>query len=140
MGGTASVPAMVETGSAWKRYVDTGAAVMALTQERAEAIVRDLVKAGEVRQERAQKAIDELLAQSRRNTNEVVKLVRREVQGQLQGQLRALGVATKADIDRLEAKIASVARQPQGSAPTGGAAKSSATRKAAAKKQPASKA
>ena len=86
---------------AWRRYLDTGAAFVSLTRSRAETIVKDLVKTGELQQERAQKAVDELLDRSRKNSDEVAKIVRRE----LQNQLAALGIATQQDIARLEAKI-----------------------------------
>jgi|SRR5438067_1606098 len=112
------------TDNAWKRYLDTGAAFVQLTRDRAEAIVKDLVKAGEVRQERASKAVEELMVRSRKNTEELQKLVRSAVQE----QLGSLGLATKADIARLEAKIAKA-----------GAAKAPA-KKAAAKQAPAKKA
>jgi len=109
---------------AWQRYMDTGAAFVSLTRSRAETIVKDLVKTGELQQERAQKAVDELLERSRKNTDEVGKIVRRE----LQNQLSALGIATKADIARLEAKIQKVSgstaakKAPAKKAATGGSA------------------
>ena len=109
------------TDNAWKRYLDTGAAFVQLTRDRAEAIVKDLVKAGEVRQERASKAVEELMVRSRKNTEELQKLVRSAVQE----QLGSLGMATKADIARLEAKI--------------NAARKTSAAKAPAKKAPAKK-
>jgi polyhydroxyalkanoate synthesis regulator phasin len=92
---------MATNDNAWKRYLDTGAAFMQLTRDRAESIVKDLVKAGELNQERASKAVEELMSRSRKNSDELQKLVRSAVQE----QLGSLGVATKADIARLEAKI-----------------------------------
>jgi polyhydroxyalkanoate synthesis regulator phasin len=111
------------TDNAWKRYLDTGAAFMQLTADRAEAIVKELVKAGELRQERASKAVEELMARSRKNTEELQKIVRSAVQE----QLGSLGLATKADIARLEAKINK-------------ATKTAPAKKAAAKKASAAKA
>jgi polyhydroxyalkanoate synthesis regulator phasin len=104
---------------AWRRYLDTGAAFVSLTRDRAEKIVKDLVKTGELQQERAQKAVDELLERSRKNTDDVARIVRKEIQN----QLSALGLATKADIARLEAKIQK--------ASSGGAAKKAPAKKAA---------
>ena len=103
--GVTSLPAMANRDNAWKRYLDVGAAAMALTQSRAEAIVKDLVKAGEVNQDRAQRVVEELVARSRRNTDEMMRLVRREVQD----QLRSLGLATRADLERLEARVSAMA-------------------------------
>ncbi len=72
-----------------------------MTRARAEGIVKDLVKAGEVQREQRQQRIEELLDRSRKNTEELVGAVRKE----LDRQLSTLGLATKADIEKLEAKI-----------------------------------
>ena len=49
-----------------KRYLDAGANFTELTQRRAEAIVKDLVKTGEVQAEQAQQAVQDLLDRSRK--------------------------------------------------------------------------
>src|SRR5438270_8560565 len=90
----------------WRRYLDAGMAFTEMPRARAEAIVKDLVKAGEVPRQRAQESIDELLERSRKNTEAVVALV----QSQVQEQLHAVGIATKDDIARLEAKLDRVAK------------------------------
>jgi polyhydroxyalkanoate synthesis regulator phasin len=104
-----------------------------LTRARAEDVVKDLVKAGEVPRKRAEEAIEELVDRSRKNSEAIVALV----QSQIREQLGSLGIATKDDIRRLEAKISSV----QKSAP---AKKATATKapakKTAAKKAPVKKA
>ena len=71
-----------------KRYLDAGIAFTQLTRERAEAIVKDLVKAGEVQRERTEEWIEELVERSRKNTEDLVSIVRREVAS----QLKALGI------------------------------------------------
>jgi polyhydroxyalkanoate synthesis regulator phasin len=124
---------MAKNDNAWKRYVDTGAAFVQLTRERAESIVKELVKAGEVQQERTSKVVEELMARSRKNSEELQKMVRAAVQE----QLGALGLATKADIARLEAKINAASKS---GASKSGASKKPAAKKAAAKKAPAKKA
>jgi polyhydroxyalkanoate synthesis regulator phasin len=86
-----------------KRYLDAGVAFTQMTRDRAEAIVKDLVKAGEVQQKQAQKQVDDLVERSRKNTEQLLEVVRREVTT----QLSAVGLATKDDIARLEAMIAS---------------------------------
>ena len=50
-----------------------------MTQARAEELVRDLVKAGEVQAEQAQATIDELLDRSRRNSERLLDTVRSEI-------------------------------------------------------------
>jgi len=105
----------------WKRYLDVGVTFTEMTRKRAEEFVRDLVKAGELQQERAQKAVDELVDRSRRNTEELVALVRNEIKS----QVSTLGIATKDDIKRLEGRIDRLSKAP---------VKKAASRKATAKK------
>lgn len=89
------------TNDRWQQYLDTGKAWTELTRAQAEAVVRDLVKAGDVQQKRAKKAVDELLDRSRKNAEELRKVVRHE----LQSQISALGIATQEDLARLERKL-----------------------------------
>ncbi|MCU1353327.1 MAG: hypothetical protein JWM05_2536 [Acidimicrobiales bacterium] len=114
-----------------KRYLDAGMAFTQLTQARAESIVKDLVKAGEVQTEQAQTAVAELVERSRKNTEKLLDQVRKEVRDQVSN----LGLATKSDIARIERQIAAL-RAPAAKAP----AKKAAARKAPAKKAPAKKA
>ena len=107
-----------------KRYLDAGMAFTALTRARAEEIVKDLVKRGELRREQVQEQVDDLLDRSRQNTEALVGMVRKEIADQLGN----LGLATKEDIKRLEAKIA---KSPAAKAP---AKKSPGSAKKAVKK------
>jgi len=66
-----------------KRYLDAGMAFTQMTQAKAEAIVRDLVKTGEVQANRTEELIEELIERSRRNTEALLDLVRAEVRSQL---------------------------------------------------------
>src|SRR5436190_19442828 len=109
-----------------KRYLDAGMAFTQMTRSRAEGIVKDLVKAGEVQQKQAQKQVDDLLERSRKNTEQLLDLIRSEITSQLSG----LGLATKDDVARLEKKISAGTRAPAKKAP----AKKSPARKASAKK------
>jgi polyhydroxyalkanoate synthesis regulator phasin len=118
----------------WKRYFEAASSVREMTRKRAEDFVQDLVRAGELRQERAQKAVDELLERSRKNTEEFVNAVRRE----FRSQVSTLGIATKDDIARLEAKINRLSREPAkraGAKKTAKTTKSTPTKKAAAAKK-----
>jgi polyhydroxyalkanoate synthesis regulator phasin len=109
------------TNDRWQQYLDAGRAWTQMTREQAEAVVKDLVKAGELQQKRARKAVDELLDRSRKNAEELSKLVRHEIQS----QISALGIATKEDLARLERKLTK-ASSPAKSAPK----KASAAKKA----------
>ena len=105
----------------WKRYLDVGVTFTETTRKRAEEFVRDLVKAGELQQERAQKAVDDLVDRSRRNTEELLTHVREEIKS----QVSTLGIATKDDIKRLEGRINQLSKAP---------VKRAAARKSGAKK------
>jgi hypothetical protein len=77
--------------------------------------------------QRADDFIEEIVERSRQNTEAVVSLV----QAQVREQLGALGLATKDDIARLEAKINSATRA--------GGTKSTAAKKSTARKSTAKK-
>ena len=87
-----------------KRYIDAGLAFTALTQARAEALVKDLVKVGEVQADQAREAVADLLERSRKNSEKLLETVRTEVRQ----QITSLGLASQADLDRIEQRIASV--------------------------------
>ena len=74
-----------------KKYLDAGLAFTQLTQQRAEAIVKDLVKAGEVQAEQATQRRNELLDRSRKNTEALMSTIRKEVRE----QVKSLGLAKK---------------------------------------------
>lgn len=112
-----------------KRYLDAGLELGLLTQARAEALVRDLVKMGEVQADQARDAVSDLVARSRRNSEKLLDTVRKEVRAQVTER----GLASKADLDKLEARIAKLF----GTAAT--ATKKATTKKAAAKKVPTKK-
>ena len=110
-----------------RRYLDAGIAFTQMTRQRAEAIVKDLVNAGEMQRDQTQQFVDELVERSRKNTEMLLDTVRKEVAD----QLSSLGIATKADLAALERRLKS------GGA--GSATKSSAKKvPASAKKAPAS--
>jgi polyhydroxyalkanoate synthesis regulator phasin len=87
------------------RLLDAGMTFTALTQARAEELIRDLVRAGAVQAEQAQESVDELLARSRRNSERVLDAVRSEIDD----QLGKLDLATRGDLERLVQRFADVA-------------------------------
>jgi polyhydroxyalkanoate synthesis regulator phasin len=117
----------------FKRYLEIGAAMLGMSREKAEGIVKDLVASGEVARGQATKAADWLVERGRAGTEELADLVRREVRQQVE----SLGLATKDDIARIEAKLGAAtttATPATAQAPTTTAAK---PKKAAAKKRAA---
>lgn len=116
-----------------KRYLDAGMAFTQMTQSRAEAIVKELVKAGEVQAQRTEELVSQLVERSRKNTDKLLEVVRKEVRDQIAG----LGLATKDDIARLEKKLAAPSKKPASKKPT---SKKPASKKSApAKKRAAAK-
>ena len=117
-----------------KRYLDAGVAFTQLTQAKAEEIVRDLVRAGEVQTEDARKRVEELVERSRQNTEGIVALVRYEVQT----QVSKLGLVPKSKVDALKRELSQLrAQQPKttvAKAPGRSAAKKAAPAKKAVKK------
>src|SRR3954469_20946937 len=108
-----------------KRYLDAGMAFTQLSRSRAEAIVKDLVKAGEVQRDQTSERVDELVDRSRKNTEQFMDMIRKEVSK----QLSTLGFATKDDLAKLEARLRGTA------APSKAATSKAATGKAAASKK-----
>lgn len=84
-----------------KRSLDAGMAFTANTQARAEELVKELVQAGEVQAEQAQALVADLIDRSRRNTEELVTQIRQE----LANSAETLGLATLADLSRVEELI-----------------------------------
>lgn len=107
----------------FKRYLEIGASVLGMSRERAEGIVRDLVASGEVAKGQATKAADWLVERGRAGSEEMAELIRREIRQ----QIAALGLATKDDVDRLQAQIDDLKAAAPPPAPAG-----AETRKAAA--------
>ena len=89
------------TGDLFKRSLEAGTSFLDMTRERAEAMVKEWVDAGDLGKGRAQKAVEQVLDRSRKASDELRAMVRKEIGV----QLAALGVATRDDIARLEAKI-----------------------------------
>ena len=129
-----------------KRYIDTGIAFTALTQARAEALVKDLVKAGEVQADQAREAVNDLIDRSRKNSERLLETIRREVKEQITN----LGLVSKADLDKAEERLAKLigtatapvrkaAKTAQQAAPSKSARAGSKAKKTAAKKSPAKK-
>lgn len=119
-----------------RKYLDAGVSHAQVTRERAEEIIKDLVKAGEVRAEDAQAAVKDLVERSRKSSEALSDRIRTEVKEQMadaKEQLAKVQPASQADIDALTKRIAAVERK------TKAPAKKAPTKKPAAKKPAAKK-
>jgi len=112
----------------FRRYIDAGAALTQLTRARAEELVQELVKNGEVQRKEAQSKVDDLIERSRKSTEALLSLVHAEVSN----QLSSLGIGSLDDLARQVSSLLG-----RGSSP---AKKSAAKKTAAKKKAPAKKA
>jgi polyhydroxyalkanoate synthesis regulator phasin len=117
-----------------KRFLDAGVAFTQMTQRRAEELVNELVRTGEMRAEQAQAMVQELVDKSRQNSERFVDQVRAD----LRSQAGTFGFATKKEVEALRAEVAflraSMAAEPQP------ASKAAASKKAAPVKRAAKKA
>ena len=102
--------------------------VVELTRNRAEAIVRDLIKSGELPGGQATQVVKDLMERSKQNRNEILNLVRSE----MRNQIEAIGLASKRDIERLERRVARLEDRP--AAPTTAKRTSKKTKKKSSKK------
>jgi polyhydroxyalkanoate synthesis regulator phasin len=131
-----SLPTMA-TNPQIQKLIDSGQDFTQVTRKRAEAIVRDLVKSGQLRVEDAQAAIEQLTERGRESTERMLAVIRDEVAK----QLKAIGVLTKKDLGRLEELVRSTPAAPKKAAAKKAPAKKAiAAKKAPAKKAPAKKA
>jgi polyhydroxyalkanoate synthesis regulator phasin len=117
----------------FKRYLDAGMAFTELTEKKARSIVKDLVKTGEVQTKDAGRRVEELLDRSRKNTEGL----RAIVQGEVQNQIKKLGLVPKKELDAVKKELADL-KAKQSKAPS--AAPKPAAKKASPVKKTVKKA
>ena len=119
---------MPDKDDVFKRYLEAGLSFFEMTQQRAEAALKDLAGSGESAKGQAQRAVDWMKERGRQGTDELRDLVRNEIRSQVDG----LGLATRDDVARLESRLAELEKS---SAPAGPSAAPAPT---SARKAPAS--
>ena len=121
----------------FQRYLDAGIAFTNLTRKKAEELVSELVKNGDIQTDEAKARVDELLERGRHSTELIMSAVRTEVSR----QLGAVGITSLEDLATQVATLLGRTTPPAKKAPAKKAtAKKSAAKKAPAKKAPAKKA
>ena len=115
-----------------QRYIDAGVAFTNMTRKKAEGLVSELVKNGDLQTDEARARVDELLERGRQGTEVIVAAVRSEVSRQLD----AVGIA---NLEDLAAQVAALLGRSDSKAKKSQAKKAPA-KKATAKKAPAKKA
>jgi polyhydroxyalkanoate synthesis regulator phasin len=120
-----TMPTMPQT-SDWRRVIETGMQFTELRRSQARAIVTDLVAQGHVARDQMSAAVDEVLEMSRRRSDDLRRLVQKEVQR----QLGSLGLATKSDLAKLERRLTRASRETKKKS---GPSKKSSSKKSAPK-------
>ena len=80
-----------------RRYLDAGLEFTQLTRQRAEEVVRDLTRTGEVNRDQAAAWVEDLLDRSRQSTEMVLGLIRKE----LDDRIAQLNLVTREDLANL---------------------------------------
>ena len=121
----------------WAKYLNAGVEFVAITRSQARARAKELVAQGQLAQEQVQGFVDDLVDDSRRRTDMMMDLIRQEI-GR---QVKTLGIATKDDLARLEARIVSKSTAVKSDAKSTAKqpAKKPAAKKSGPKKKPAAK-
>jgi len=125
-----------------KSSLDAGRDVTAKAQERLEAVLNEITKAAQDQADQVQKFTQEIVERSRKSYEKLLKSLDTEIRAQIANA----GLATKADIRRLEKKIEAiggkqaVVKKSAGSAAEKAAKKAASPAKKAAKKAAATKA
>ena len=119
----------------WNKYLDAGVEFVAMTRTQARKRAKELVGTGQLAQEQVQGFVDDLVDESRKRTDVLLEVVRKEIQR----QVKTLGIATKDDLARLESKLAKqtgtkAKSSASKSGSNGRAAKKKTARKTTAKK------
>src|SRR4029077_7410326 len=98
-------------------------------RSQARAVAGDLVNHGQLARDQVSGAVDEIVAMSRRRSDALTGIVR----GEVSRQLSSLGLATQADLRRLERKLNSTVKKTADRAAKK-ATKTTAAKRAAAKR------
>lgn len=124
---------------ALQRYLDAASGLGNLTATKAEQLVKQLVRSGEAAGDQMGELVDDLLDRQRKNRESMLVLVRTESVR----AVRAMGLATKEEVERLEDRVADLERDVghlRASVSGGAASPGKKTTKKAAKKAAGKKA
>ena len=125
----------------FKRYLDAGMAFTQVSREKAEEFVKELVKQGEIRRKEAEDVIETLVERSRKNTEDLVAIIRQEVADQLRNigledLVKRAGLPERGNVAEAAEKVDIAAEQAADVvAPEKASSKKTAAKKAPAKKK-----
>lgn len=87
--------------AAWDRYAELASGVVSVSRKTAEAAVSRLVQQGELAADRAERAVDELLARSERNRKALGELI----SGEVARVADRLELVRREELDELAARL-----------------------------------
>ncbi|MEX0835188.1 MAG: hypothetical protein WD010_03795, partial [Nitriliruptor sp.] len=93
--------------NALQRYLDAASGITNLTTNKAEQVVKGLVRSGETASDQAETMVRDLLERQQRNRDAVVALVKSETTR----AVRAMGLATGTEVERLQKQVADLKRE-----------------------------
>ncbi|MGH9048141.1 MAG: hypothetical protein ACRDY4_00245 [Acidimicrobiia bacterium] len=120
--------------SDWRQLLETGKQFTAMTRSEAQQRAQELVREGQLAQERMQSFVDDLVRTSRTRADELVEIVRKEIQRQLE----ALGVTPRGKRAKKATKKKATKKKSAKTA-TAGTKKAATRKKAAARKSSGSR-
>lgn len=92
---------------ALQKYIEAASGLTNLTASKAERIVKQLVRSGEAAGDQVGEMVDDLLAKQKQNRDAVGALVKSETTR----AVHAMGMATSAEVERLQKQVAELRRQ-----------------------------
>ncbi len=90
-----------------QRYIDAATGFTTVTKRRAEQIAKQLVRSGEAASDQVGELVDQLLDRQKRNQEAVADLVKKETDR----AIRAMGLASRAEVERLQKQVADLKRE-----------------------------
>lgn len=92
---------------ALQRYLEAATGLTNLTKAKAEQIAQQLVRQGEFASDNVGEVVDELLERQRKNREMITGLVKSETKR----MVRAMGLATTAEVERLQKQVSDLERE-----------------------------
>lgn len=93
--------------SSVQRYLEAASGLTNLTAAKAEQVVKQMVKSGEAAGDQVGDLVDDLLERQRKNRETVTALV----QSETKRAVRAMGLATTTEMERLQKQVADLKRE-----------------------------
>jgi polyhydroxyalkanoate synthesis regulator phasin len=98
-----------------KKIMLAGIGALALTEEKLESVLQELIKKGELTEEEGKKTLAELREKISQNKRELQEQIQRGAES----AVKKMGLATRADLERLEQRMDKIQGRPEKEKPSG---------------------